>query len=604
MKKIKLALIIGTIFGISTTSLYAGTYKDAYENMSIEKRESEFQRFIVKLEKGYTLDDLNNELNSDFQIMNEKSLGFKSIITKKSIDIEKLKEVHFLNSVEEVKRIERNIKKKKENNESSYQAMSTPNDPIYVSQYHFQDSNDLKGGSSIQRAIKNLKSSNRTVKIAIIDSGSLPHEDIVFEGGQNIATSMTSNEERDREEGHIDKSFYYDYDLNPEEPVRVACPESIGHGLKVAGVIGATINNSKGVSGILDADLYSVRVTEFDCRISDDPEDPNKSKESLSIEDIADGILWSAGSAVSGVSTPIEEPVDIINISLGGIGETCTGYLQAAINYATNKGISVIVPSGNDGLDTSGILTSLSDCENVIVVSSNDIYGEISSYSNYGEKVDISAFGGEEGEEQHYVLSPSEKRNEYLYESGTSYSAPVVSGIIGLLKEKYENLNPEDVEYLLKKGAVETAAIGDGAGVANAYNSMKIAEQLFDYDVDFNHYYANTETCEDNKRVSLMNKYFNVCDLYKVSITQNSSDFPVSFEVVKKQSTSENWSENNITVVESISVNSGEFNFDYRFNEKESGYDYAVRICDEEGKCLNPKLLDFNGISKPSFCEE
>ena len=72
-------------------------------------------------------------------------------------------------------------------------------------------------------------------------------------------------------------------------------------------------------------------------------------------------------------------------MSLGAIG-TCPSALQDVLNEVYKKDISVVVSSGNSGLNTEEIPVYPSGCDGVISVSATNNDGKLTYYSNYGGK--------------------------------------------------------------------------------------------------------------------------------------------------------------------------------------------------------------------------
>ncbi len=115
-------------------------------------------------------------------------------------------------------------------------------------------------------------------------------------------------------------------------------------------------------------------------------------------------------SAYQGFLYAMEQDADIINFSLT-MGKTeGTEKLEEVIQLATDQGIEVIVSAGNHGTDTKNVFPANSEC--AIVVSALDSDNNFCSYSNFGQQVDFSAYGGYEGDR------------------GTSYAAARVSAML------------------------------------------------------------------------------------------------------------------------------------------------------------------------------
>jgi subtilisin family serine protease len=90
----------------------------------------------------------------------------------------------------------------------------------------------------------------------------------------------------------------------------------IGHGTLVAGAIGAVGNNATGVAGV----AWHVGIVDI---ASGDP--------------VRCGLFADSG-VLTGMQLAIERGVDVINLSLGGLGDTCPTAFQNAIDTARAAG--------------------------------------------------------------------------------------------------------------------------------------------------------------------------------------------------------------------------------------------------------------------------
>ncbi len=75
-------------------------------------------------------------------------------------------------------------------------------------------------------------------------------------------------------------------------------------------------------------------------------------------------------------------------------------------------------------------------------------------------------------------MSPAAVDNAYMYLTGTSMSAPMVSGGIALLLQGSPNLSPAQVKFALQNGATamtDAGLMGAGAGSVNFWASRQIA---------------------------------------------------------------------------------------------------------------------------------
>lgn len=143
--------------------------------------------------------------------------------------------------------------------------------------------------------------------------------------------------------------------------------------------------------------------------------------------DLADSIAWAAGAPFESIETN-PHAVSVISISLSGVGP-CNSYLQNAVDVAHSKGILVVVSSGNEATSQESMFPA--NCRNTVAVGASDIYGHLASYSN--TKFDIAAPGGD-GNGLVPINYPGQN---VTYWAGTSFAAPIVSGMMILGRQMY-----------------------------------------------------------------------------------------------------------------------------------------------------------------------
>jgi serine protease len=192
--------------------------------------------------------------------------------------------------------------------------------------------------------------------------------------------------------------------------------------------------------------------------------------------DIANGIIWASGGAVSGV-TNIAARAQVINMSLGG-GGACDTTTQSAINSARSRGTVVVVAAGNENQNASN--SNPANCAGVITVAATNKSGGRASYSNYGTVVDVAAPGGDTGAAILSTLNAGTTTpgaDNYAGYMGTSMATPHVAGVVALMLAKNPNLTPDDVEAKLKSSAraFPAACSGCGAGIVDASAAVDAA---------------------------------------------------------------------------------------------------------------------------------
>lgn len=173
----------------------------------------------------------------------------------------------------------------------------------------------------------------------------------------------------------------------------------------------------------------------------------------------------------SGIRWATDHGADIINLSLGSANSTTT--LREAVQYAADQGVAVIASTGNDGyLDSIRYPAAY---ESVIAVGSTDEYDEVSYFSNQGSQIDLVAPG------QGIVLPDIRQPDSYRSFSGTSFSAPMVSGVASMLLDAYPEFSPLTLREILKESSRDLGISGwdaaSGHGIIDASNAMEVARK-------------------------------------------------------------------------------------------------------------------------------
>ncbi len=321
-----------------------------------------------------------------------------------------------------------------------YEAKRTPNDPSVNSQYALAQVSAFAGWEY------EIGNSSR-VTIAVIDTGiDGTHPDLIGK------LANTTSRQFNATTGVASAN-------NPPTP---AC----NHGTRVSGVAAASSDNSTQIAGMSwGAQLVSMKV--FDpcgdvncggCVTSDN----------AIIAAITEARALQNTAAVGKV---------VINMSLGGAGP-CAGAVETAIGLAVAAGIPVIVSAGNDG----GGVNDPGNCASSIPVGATDSNSNIASFSSRGTELS-----------QRGLVAPgvslltTDQGGGTASATGTSFSAPMVSGLSALILAARPTFTVAQVSTALRGGAASigvsnlgvagAGTLGDtaGAGRMDAYRSMRLA---------------------------------------------------------------------------------------------------------------------------------
>lgn len=330
------------------------------------------------------------------------------------------------------------------------------NDEHYQYQWHLFEDN----GANVEAAWDTGADATDTV-IAVVDSGITRHPDLdakVLPGVDMIQNTRMSQDGDGRDRDPQDAGDWnYPQECHPRSPGS----DSSWHGTHVAGIAAAITNNNEGVAGVApEAGILPVRAL---------------GRCGGYTSDIADGIAWAAGADIPGMPTN-QNKADVINLSLGGAARQCAPAYQSAIDYANQQGSTIAVAAGNENNWTDSVQPA--NCNDVIVVGATGPEGHRSSYSNFGEHVDLGAPGGNMNgmNAEAGILSTvndgarTPGAPSYSFMEGTSMATPVVAGVIALMKGENPQLSNEEIESILKDTAKDYSP--------EPYDAWKTAEEL------------------------------------------------------------------------------------------------------------------------------
>ena len=335
----------------------------------------------------------------------------------------------------------------------------TYNDPQYSKQWNL--TNPTTG---VQNTGNARLRRGATVKVAVLDTGYVPHPDLVTgmaNGYDFVSDPLSARDGDGRDPNPRDEGDYAPYNLCKDQ---ANAHTSTWHGTSVAGIIGARGGNGMGIVGTADlARVQPVRVL---------------GRCGGRTSDIADAIIWAAGGHVDGVPDNTY-PAKIINMSLGTVSR-CPAAYQRAIDIARSKGAIVVAAAGNGNTEASKYAPA--NCMGVITVGATTKAGTRASFSNYGTRVNISAPG-----EDILTLSmnsldrPDNTKFSYDYESGTSMAAPHVSALLAQQLVNGTSITTKQVEeaFTLAGGnRIKCDKYFCSRGIINSFNLAKKAGNL------------------------------------------------------------------------------------------------------------------------------
>lgn len=322
----------------------------------------------------------------------------------------------------------------------------------------------------------------RKIHVTVIDSGTdFTHPDLRDTHWENPDELNGQPGVDDDGNGFIDDVRGWDFMYGTNDPTG---KYQIPHGEHVAGVIGATANNSEGISGIA-----SNRVAIMHINVIPNPIFPPNPGPGVRDIDLVDRALRYAA----------DFNTEVINISMGARGTSAV--MREALIYAVNKGAFIAVAAANYAEEVSPETPWYpaiygAEIEGMITVAATDgAFGgnrRLCDFSNFSTTyVELAAPGCDysnqnEGYTRFGILSTVREANGrpglYGYMAGTSMASPHVAGAAAALVAYYwDNLlrapSPADVERLLKEGS-DTLTILDGKVTDSKHLNLKT---LFEY---------------------------------------------------------------------------------------------------------------------------
>lgn len=268
-----------------------------------------------------------------------------------------------------------------------------PSDPLYA-----QTSGDL-ALIGIEAAWDEQAGADASVLVAVIDSGvETVHPDL--DGALDLANS------------------YNFVDGNTQ------VFDDLGHGTRVAGIIAAEGNNAEGIAGVA-----------FGCSVMS--LDVANANGEITAADVASALSWATSHGA-----------DVANMSLRFLGNSQT--LETACDAAEAAGMLLVAAAGNENQGDQGVYPASYDSVIGVggVMDDGVTRAPWSNYNGYQDDlVELVAPGT--------TIFSSIPGSQYngTYGSGTSFAAPMVSGVAALLMSQ----NPTQSNRAIRSHLIATA---------------------------------------------------------------------------------------------------------------------------------------------------
>jgi PKD repeat protein len=207
-----------------------------------------------------------------------------------------------------------------------------------------------------------------------------------------------------------------------------------GHGTSVAGCVAAVTNNEfdvAGVAGGWTGDHRSYRGTRLMCLRAGAQAD--------------DGFGYvNSLNASQALDYAVQNGAQIVNMSFG-----MTGMLAASLELAVLAGLPLVHAGGNDACDCPEAL----DVEpNLLMISvaATDEQDRATSFTNYGDWIDVSAPGVNIRALNSIAYTPG-----VSWVAGTSFAAPITSAVSALIRSTNPAMSRQFADSVLVAAVVD-----------------------------------------------------------------------------------------------------------------------------------------------------
>lgn len=325
----------------------------------------------------------------------------------------------------------------------NYKFADKPND-MYVSRQYALDVLKVFEAWEYTKGSENLL-------IAVVDSGTdYLHSDLADNIYTNPNEIPDDGEDNDGN-GKVDDVHGWDFLANTDYQsilsnnfVEDNDPNNkvLTHGTNVAGCIGAVPDNSIGITG-----------TAYHCKIL--PIKVGSELRGLGLYQTFEAVSYAA-----------EMGAQIINCSWGGYMYSPAE--QEIVNYVTlEKNAIIVAAAGNESNNNDEYASYPSSYKHVLSVGATDKNNRMAFFSNHGYNVTTFAPG--------VGIFTTEASDRYNSLDGTSFSAPLMSGVVALVKSIHPDWEAKKLYHQIRSTSDRKSINGNPYeffGVANALKAV------------------------------------------------------------------------------------------------------------------------------------
>ena len=380
------------------------------------------------------------------------------------------------------------------------QAARTPNDPFYPEQASFGAAGTGQVLVTSRKPAREtvtiapdvvldlpqawaITTGSRDVRVAVLDDGFFyRHEDIAPNVWQNPGETGTDDQGRDRRtngvdddrNGFADDVVGWDFVFEDPDPDHYVYDgkdrtriQPYWHSISALGIIGAKGNNGIGIAGInWTVSLMLLKIGAQGVGTGEvDRDRPDRAARAL---------RYAADNGAR-----------VVNWS-GFVSDTspdALARLRAAIAYARDRGVLVVVGAGNDfkNLDDDAqcAYPQCFDEPNLLRVAQLARDGALYRYevqghqrgSNYGaRRVELAATG------EHFTTDLWHAISIYETSNGTSSAGPVVAGVAALALSVRPDLTAADLKRVLMESGTPAPSLAGRTASGRAVNALRAVQ--------------------------------------------------------------------------------------------------------------------------------